>query len=202
MKRRVWWAPALLLAPAIYLLSFLIMRLTGLPLPERIEIPLRTAPGLFLMFLIGDTGEELGWTGYATDPLVARWGPAKGGLILGVIWASWHALPFVQTRHPVRWVIWQSLKTVAMRVVLVWIYHKSGKSVLAANLYHVTDNLSWSLFPNSRSHYHPLVTGALTWLVAGLILLGPRTWERRTPGWDFRSVLLVTNAGDGSSDEG
>ncbi len=59
-----------------------------------------------------------------------------------------------------------------MRMVIVWIYNNTGKSVLAANLYHTTDNVSWSLFPNYGSHYNPRVTGMLTWLVVVLILFG------------------------------
>jgi uncharacterized protein len=180
IRNRVWYVPAVLLAPAIYVLSYAVMRALRLPLPDRIEIPLRSAPALFLLFVIGAVGEELGWTGYATDPLQQRSGAAKGSLMLGAIWAIWHAIPFVQTGEPAGWVAAQSLKTIAMRVIMVWLYNGSGKSVFATILYHITDNLSWAMFPNSRSHYDPLVTGALTALAAAAITLSSHSkpWGR------------------------
>lgn len=180
IRNRLWYLPALLLAPAIYMASYAVMGVLRLPLPDRVEFPWRSAPVLLLLFVIGGAGEELGWTGYATDPLQERWGPTKSALILGATWAVWHAIPFVQTGEPASWVVWQSVKTIAMRVIMVWLYNGSGKSVFAAILYHVTDNLSWTMFPNSRSHYDPLVTGALTSLVAAAVSLGARSkrWAR------------------------
>ena len=153
--------PAMLLAPAIYVLSYAVCVRCGSHC--RIgSIPLRSAPALFLLFVIGAVGEELGWTGYATDHLQQRWGAAKGSLMLGAIWAISHAIPFVQTGEPPGWVAAQSLKTIAIRVIMVWLYNGSGKSVFATILYHITDNLSWAMFPNSRSHYDPFVTRTLT----------------------------------------
>src|SRR4029450_7876985 len=106
-----------------------------------------------------------------------RWGALKASLVLGVVWAIWHGIPFVQTGNPPNWIVWQSLKTVAMRIVIVWIYNKTGKSVFAAILYHTSDNVSWSLFPNYGSHYDPLVTGLLTCLAAVIVTFG---WGAKT----------------------
>jgi membrane protease YdiL (CAAX protease family) len=180
IKNKIWYLPALLLMPLIYLLSYAVMRLTGLPLPDPISIPLLVAPVLFLMFFIGDAGEELGWTGYAIDPMQNRWGALKASLILGVVWAIWHAIPFIQTHNPANWVVWQSLFTVALRILIVWIYNNTGKSVLAAILVHVMSNESWSLFPNYGSHYDPFVTGLIIWLIAVIVIFawGPKTLAR------------------------
>jgi membrane protease YdiL (CAAX protease family) len=179
VENKLWYLPALFLAPAIYLASYVVARLTGLPLPEAIIIPPLMVPAFLAMFLIGDTGEELGWSGYALDPMQKRWGAVKAGLILGGLWAIYHSVTFVQTRHSASWIVWQCIKTVAMRVVLVWIYNKTGKSVAATNLYHATDNVSAFLFPNYGSHYNPMVTGILTAVVAGLILLQMHTNKHR-----------------------
>ncbi len=177
IKNKIWYLPSLLLAPLIYVCSYAFIRLTGLPLPDSINIPLRMVPAFFVMFFIGDAGEELGWSGYAIDPMQNRWGAVEASFILGVVWAIYHSVTFVQTRHTASWIVWQSIKTVAMRMVLVWIYNKSGKSVLATNLYHTTDNVSAFLFPNFGSHYNPFVTGMLTWLVAFIVTFG---WGAKT----------------------
>jgi len=176
IKNKIWYLPALLLAPMIYVSSYAVMRLTGLPLPDAINIPQLLAPVFFVMFFIGDAGEELGWSGYAIDPMQKRWGAAKASFILGLLWAIYHSVTFVQSGYSASWIVWQSIKTVAMRIVIVWIYNKSGKSVFAANLYHTTDNLCWSLFPNYGSYYNPFVTGMLTCLAAAILMFG---WRKR-----------------------
>lgn len=176
IKNKIWYLPALFLAPLIYLLSYAIMRVTGLPLPTEINVPLLMVPAFFVMFFVGDTGEELGWSGYAIDPIQKRLGAIKASLILGVLWAIIHYIPFVQTRHSASWIVWQSVKTIAMRVVLVWLYNKTGKSVAATTLYHATDNVSAFLFPNFGSHYNSLVTGMLTAVTAAVVVFG---WMRK-----------------------
>lgn len=187
IKNKLWYLPALLLAPLIYASSYVIMRLTGLPLPDAINIPPLMVPVFFVMFFIGDTGEELGWSGYAIDPMQKRWGAVKASFILGLVWAIYHSVTFVQSGYTASWIVWQTIKTVAMRMVIVWIYNKSGKSVFAANLYHTTDNLCWSLFPNYGSHYNPFVTGMLTCLTVVIVIFG----------WRNRSLTLYRRARSG-----
>ncbi len=60
IKNRTWYLPTLLLMPLIYFLSFVVMRWIGLPLPDSINVPLLLVPVFFVMFFIGDAGEELG----------------------------------------------------------------------------------------------------------------------------------------------
>ncbi len=177
IKNRIWYLPTLFLMPLIYFLSYVAMRWTGLPLPDPIDIPLLLAPIFFVMFFIGDAGEELGWSGYAIDPMQNRWGAFKASLILGVVWAIWHVIPFVQTGNTAIWIVWQSLSVVATRILIVWIYNNTGKSVFAAILVHAMSNVSWSLFPNYGSHYDPFITGLITWLTVVIVALG---WESKT----------------------
>ncbi len=177
IKNRIWYLPALLLMPVIYYLSYVIMRLTGLPLPDPIQIPFLMAPVFFVMFFIGDAGEELGWTGYAIDPMQNRWGALKASLILGVVWAIWHSIPYLQTGNPPNWIVWQSVSAVALRTLIVWIYNNTGKSVFAAILFHDMVNVSWSLFPNYGSHFDPFVTGIITWLTVVIVTFG---WGTKT----------------------
>ena len=63
------------------------MRLLGWPLPVPELSPL-TAGGLFLLFLIPAATEELGWAGYALDPMQARFGAVPAALLLGLFEAT------------------------------------------------------------------------------------------------------------------
>jgi len=171
----IWFLPALLLPPLIYALSYAILRWTGRPLPETVEIPLSMAPVFFAMFFVGGAGEELGWSAHAIDPMQDRWGVARASLALGVVWAIWHSIPYMQTGNSAAWIMWQSAQTVGLRVLLVWIYNRAGRSAFAAILMHVTANMSWSLFPNFGSHYDPMVTSVVVWAAAAIVLLGWRT---------------------------
>ena len=152
-----WYLPSLLLMPLIMVLVYVTMKIFGLPLPTP-YIPVMLIPVLLIIFFIGAVGEEIGWSGYAIDPMQNRWGALKASIILGIIWATWHTIPFLQTLHPISWVFWQMISTVALQVIIVWILNNSGKSVFMASLVHDTYNTSAFLFPNYGSNYKPEIT--------------------------------------------
>src|SRR5262245_8349008 len=106
IKPALWYAPILLLLPTLYALSYAIQRVLGTPLPTP-QISLLTLPLLFALFFISATCEEVGWTGYATDPLQARWGALGAGLIVGVVWATFHIIPDLQGRQTWLWIAGQ-----------------------------------------------------------------------------------------------
>jgi uncharacterized protein len=171
IKNPLWHVPILLLTPLLYFLSFVFMQLTRMPLPDPIQIPWRLLPVFFAMYFVSATCEELGWTGYAIDPLQKRWGDVTAGIVLGIVWQLWHLVPALQLHHPAAWIAWHSLQGVALMVLIVWFYNVTGKNVLAAILVHAMDNVSWSLFPNFGSAFDPFVTGMMT-IVTALIVIG------------------------------
>ncbi len=170
-RNKLWYVPILLLVPSLLLLEYVVMRLIGLPLPDPILVPLELALPFFLMFFIGDAGEELGWTGYAIDPMQARWGAFRASLALGIVWAIWHLIPWVATGNSPSWIAAQAVNTVALRMLFVWLYNSAGKSVMAAILVHATTNVGEFLFPNYGSHYDPVVFAVLVWLVVMVLFL-------------------------------
>jgi membrane protease YdiL (CAAX protease family) len=177
VRNKIWYLPALLLMPLLYVLSYVIMRVTGMPLPDPIQIPWTALPAYFALYFVAGAGEELGWSGYALDPLQKRWGALKAGLLLGIFWAVWHSVTYVQTGNVASWIAWQTARTVAFRVLCVWVYNNTGKSVFATILFHSADNVAWSLFPNNASHYSPMVTGLFTWIVMVTAVFG---WGAKT----------------------
>jgi membrane protease YdiL (CAAX protease family) len=179
VRAKIWFAPIILLMPGIMLLSYGLMRWIGLPLPVA-QFPVLGALVMFLLFFIAAVSEELGWSGYALDPMQDRLGALWAGILLGVIWATWHVIPLLQVDRSAAWISWWCLGTVAQRVLMVWLYDNTGKSVFAATLFHDMSNISWQLFPNYGSHYDPRITSLVTFFVAVIVVFiwGPRTLTR------------------------
>ncbi|MEJ7685149.1 MAG: CPBP family intramembrane glutamic endopeptidase [Segetibacter sp.] len=138
--------------------------------------------GIFCVFFITAAGEEAGWMGYSIEQMQNHWGALKASLILGLVWAVWHIIPYIQAHHNATWIVWQCLFTVAARVIIVWFYNNTGKSVFAVILFHTMSNVRTFVFPNYGSHYNPVVTGAIMTIIAVIVtfLWGPKTLALRT----------------------
>jgi membrane protease YdiL (CAAX protease family) len=176
-QAKVWYLPVVLLMPAISVLTFGVMRLTGMPLPDPRFSP-AAAVAMFLIFCVTAFAEELGWSGYVIDPLQERWWALRASLAVGVVWAVWHYVPLIQVHRTTNWIAWWSLYTVALRVLIVWLYNNTGQSVFAATLFHAFSNVSSVTYSN---YYDPRITGLIVAFVAFLVVLvwGPRTLVRR-----------------------
>jgi len=165
---KIWYVPMIIGMPSVMFLSYWLMRVMQLPLPQP-RIPIIAVPVMLLGFFVGAVGEELGWSGYATEPIQSRWNALTAGVVLGVVWAVWHLVPFVQAHRSPTWIVWHCLVTVALRVLLVWIYIKAGRTVFGVALTHAMANLSFFLFPNYGSHYDPFVTFLVLLPIAVLV---------------------------------
>jgi membrane protease YdiL (CAAX protease family) len=179
VKAKAWYVPVILLMPCIMVLSFGALRLTGVALPAP-QFPFSTPFILFAVFFVAAIGEELGWSGYAIDPLQDRFGALGGALLLGVVWAVWHFIPLLEAQRSPVFIAWWSLGTVASRIIITWLYNNTGKSVFVAILFHAMINVTWQLFPVNGSYYDPKVTGLITAGVAIVVVIiwGPATLVR------------------------
>lgn len=176
---KVWYLPALLLMPLIMAITFGVMRLTGVSVPAPHIAPVR--PLLLCALLFGAAlGEELGWTGYATDRLQKRWNALQTGVLLGSVWAIYHFVALVEAHRSIGWIAWWTLGTVAARIIIVWLYNNTNRSILIATLFHMTINVTWQLYPVNGSYYDPRITALVTTIAAGVIVLtwGPGTLTR------------------------
>ena len=117
------------------------MKLMGISIPN-FQFPVSMLPVFFVVFFIGAICEEIGWTGYATDPLQDRWNALKACIILGTVWTVWHITPWLQAHYTTIWVAGQCANSIVIRVLIVWIYNNTGKSVFAAIAFHAIANVS------------------------------------------------------------
>lgn len=151
---RGWWLVILLFHPLKSLLAAGLDRLgggTGIAVEAAatfVSQPLMIMPLLLFWLFFGPVPEELGWRGYALDGLQARLHALPASLILGGIWAFWHVpLYFVPGTFQAEQVGWLSerfwifmLSIVLEAVLYTWIFNNTGRSTLAAILFHFAGN--------------------------------------------------------------
>ena len=93
-----WSLLALVLIPALILLSVLISSLLGrqpiaahqFPETGLALIGLVTVKFLYQFFFFNATGEEIGWRGFALPRLQTRTSPMIAALIMAFFWIPWH----------------------------------------------------------------------------------------------------------------
>jgi uncharacterized protein len=135
--------------------------------------------------------EELGWTGFALPRMKDRWGWARAGLLLGVVWGLWHLLAdywgSADTWGPLymgRYLLWCGAAFTAYRMLIVWAYRHTG-SLLLAQLMHAGFTggqvlLTPALTPSSSALlWYAAFTVAL-WLIVGCVMVLEPAY-RRTP---------------------
>lgn len=166
----LWYLPILLIPPGIAVLAFFVQRSFGIPIPAP-DVSLASILLLILMFLPAAAMEELGWSGYATEPLQKRFGELGAGLVLGGVWSAWHLPALIQAHRAPDWIAWWCLGTIAARVISVWLFNRTGQSVFAVTLYHAASNLSWQLFPVQGSYFDPRINGLITVVLAVALAL-------------------------------
>ncbi len=152
IKQKRWYWAIIFLPFLIYLLIYVVMHSMGLSLPEKVNVPLLNVLLLFILFFMGAIAEEVGYMGYAIDPMQARWSALKASFIMGLPWAIWHYPSIIKQGHDLVWIAWGTLGTVAVRILIVWIYNNTGKSLFACILFHTILNVGRILFPKDSTH--------------------------------------------------
>ncbi|MFV8326600.1 type II CAAX prenyl endopeptidase Rce1 family protein [Flavobacterium sp. ZS1P14] len=181
IKSKIWYLPIVFLSPSIGFLDYWIICLSGTSIPSP-HFSFFTFLGYSTVFFM-TFGEELGLTGYATDPMQQRYSALKSGIILGLVWAGYHIPGFVISGYySSEWILWHALYTVATRVLFVWVYNNSGKSLFSMALFHWAFGLFWSLWPQDNLQravpfYDPRICALLAVFYVSVVvfLWGPKT---------------------------
>jgi len=189
IKGKTWYVPILSLWPAMMVLEYGLMKRMGASLPDP-RLPGLMLPVSFAVFFAAAVGEEMGWQGYVMDPLQDRWNALTASITVGIVWAVWHVVPFMQMGRTPTWIAWQGTGMVAARILTVWIYNNTGKSVFATILFHAMNNVATVLLPSYGWHYDPAVAAAITAVAAAIVtfLWGPITLARFRYGRRDREV--------------
>jgi len=118
---------------------------------------LLTYPIYFVIVFFGVAlPEEIGMRGFALPRMQPRYGPLRGTLLLGVLWAFWHLLYFLTPDHGggpgTSFATYFTnfsyffLTVIAFSIIFTWIFNHTGGSIFIANLTHAaidTPQLVW-----------------------------------------------------------
>lgn len=143
-----WWLFLLLGIPAIIYAAAAINGTISEPF--RFAPWYMVFPALVQSLLLGPMGEEFGWRGLALPLLQRRFSPFWASLILGVVWAVWHAPAFLMSGTPQS--AWSFgpffVGLIAITIILTPLFNASRGSLLIAILYHL--NIMNPIFPDAQ----------------------------------------------------
>lgn len=148
IKERKGYMLFLLLIPIFFLIAWRVGNTLELEMiPAPFPMVLFIIP--FIVFFLSGLSEEIGWMGYAYEPLEQQHGTYKATLILGVFWALWHLPMYIFTFPNVEMLIAQFVAVMMLRFSIVWLFKNTNKSVFITILIHAIYNVCMSIFPVS-----------------------------------------------------
>ena len=126
--------------------------------------------------ILGPLWEEPGWRGFALPRLQEQYGPIVGSLLLGVIWALWHAPGYLGG--------WMAsgvpallVYSVGFSILATWVYNNTRGSILLMILLHSSSNAAISvgarvLPTNLSAGMHAFVfSGWIPALMSGIVAI-------------------------------
>jgi len=139
-----WYAVILFGPPAFVWTGAVVEMVLGGQIHTRGLASFASAAAILLSFIpFGPLGEELGWRGYMLPRLSLS--PLSSSLVLGIIWAAWHAPAFwiAPVGLPVRTIdslaVWTS-NILSFSVLLSYVARRTQYNVPIATLFHASLN--------------------------------------------------------------
>jgi membrane protease YdiL (CAAX protease family) len=153
------------------------------------------------MALIGVlvVGEEIGWRGFALPRLLKTHRALGASLLLGLLWAGWHAPNFLfldessaYGKSFIAYCAW----VIPFAVLMTWVFVNTKGSILVATLFHAAGNIAGPVFGRTLEVEQAwLFEGAAMAImaVAPVIFLGPslRGTRRATAAIEGRPVGMA-----------
>jgi uncharacterized protein len=170
IQSRMWRVGIFVIMPLTVGLSYLMVVWSGASASDK-TTPLLSLPVFLLVYSISGYCEQIGWTAIMTDSLLKHRTMILDGLVVGMTWAAWHIVPFIQTHNTTTWIIWQCIYTIIYRVLLTQVYVLTNRSVFSTVAMHATYNTAFSLIPYYGSSYNPMYMTIASLCPAIIILL-------------------------------
>lgn len=179
-RHLVWYALSLIAMPTIGLLTYLLLPLFGVQ-PGPLEISLFALAALCIAYTMSALCEEIGWMGYAYDPMEQKWGALNASLVLGLAWALFHAVPWVQV-HGWAWSLGWAVFSIVIRVPLTLLYVRTGRTLPAVVIAHASINVAVTLLPGFTDTLYAPYLFAGAGLIVSLCIVMSGTLRQSSPG--------------------
>ena len=169
IKHFRWVLTIIFLWPVLFSLVLVILNLIGEPVPEAV-FPIVAAPVGLLVFFFLALFEEVGWMGYAFNPMENRWNALIASIVLGLLWSAWHLPVYIAGPESAIWVTGQLITLAFVRILIVWIFNNTAKSLFAAILFHAVYNVCTMVFPVYGSSIGPGLTAVIILIIVLMVI--------------------------------
>jgi membrane protease YdiL (CAAX protease family) len=172
----VWYLVAVLVMPALLTAAAAIDVMAGAshPVFALSWAPLLSYPSIFG----GPVNEELGWRGYALPKLLKLVSSLWASLLLGAVWAFWHAPLFLIEGASQRGLppLFYGLLVIGFSVVMTGAHLGTQGSLLVAIIFHTAINVTGGMWQYGAGTLVLKTLPALWIVVAALVV--SRRWSR------------------------
>jgi membrane protease YdiL (CAAX protease family) len=180
-----WYAVALLTGPLIMGMTVFALSLASPEFrPDIVTADNKLSiviTGIVVGLIVGFF-EELGWTGFALPRLRQRYGVLTTGLVMGLLWSTWHFPMFGGTTDPTGALPTALVVAVLLfawlppyRVLMVWVYDRT-ESLLIAMLLHVPISTAAFVLASEATSSAALVAPVLIWGAAFWAIVAVVAW--------------------------
>ena len=169
-----WYLFAVGYTLSIKLIVTLIYRLASGTWPRFGTVPLNIIPFAIFISTPVQSGEEVGWRGYALPRMARSMGLGWASIVLGLVWGCWHLplffLPGSDTYHqsfPV-----YITQVTAISVAMAWLWERTGGSLLLTMLMHAAINNTQDIIPSAvpgGTKTFGFAASPLAWTAAGIL---------------------------------
>ncbi len=171
-----WYAFALLLLPAVYLLSFGVGTLLNLKTTEALfSADTYFFIGFVHTFIFTGGNEEFGWRGFFQKELQKKYSPLLSAFVIAIVWVFWHLPLHINGFYPSEF-SFISRFTLGLQLALLftWLYNKSGYSLLSVVILHAMNNNVSDVFGSS---YLPAMAIGIVLVV--FFIIDNKMWVRK-----------------------
>ena len=162
-----WYIVAVLGAGSLLIVAQVVTKSLGLSVAT-VMPPVKLSSYIvfgFIITLLANTCEEIGWRGFALPHLQKRYNALLATLIVGILWGLWH-LPLIflggpMSEYPFLWFI----SIVADAFAYTWIYNSTKGSILLVALFHGFGNIFGAFIPGISPVAYALVNCVVAMIV-------------------------------------
>ena len=168
-----WYILAIFLMPVIYLLAVMInVSFFHYTSPIWTNLPAYFIVASFIWLMFINSGEEIGWRGFALPVLLQNCkNPIKASLLLGTVWGLWHLPLYLlpgQSSFPY---ILFLLLTIGLSFIYTFLFLATKGSLLSVIMLHAGTDVGARIF--QLAHFTPTMYGTidvLVYIVAGILI--------------------------------